>query len=61
MREPDDFSQALTDVVATLPSRQGTAQGAVFIQPLIDAETGGVTFFDGFYYEETAAAGGNRR
>jgi hypothetical protein len=57
--EPDEFADAVRRVVAALPREDGQALGAVFVQPLIRAETAGVTFFDGFYYEETWAAGSN--
>jgi len=60
VREAAKFPQALADVITALPYHEGNYQGAVFIQPLIDAETAGVTFFDGFYFEETSAAGSNQ-
>jgi phosphohistidine swiveling domain-containing protein len=59
VRHPDEFAEAVRKVVAALPSENGRPIGAVFVQPLIQAETAGVTFFDGFYYEETSAKGGN--
>jgi len=60
VRDRAAFSQALADVIAALPRADGARKGVVFIQPLIDAELAGVTFFDGFYYEETSAVGGNQ-
>jgi pyruvate,water dikinase len=55
VRDPGSFSEALARVVAALP--QG--QGAVFVQPLVEAEEAGVAFFDGFYFERTTTPGGN--
>lgn len=54
VRNPAAFSDALARVVAALPP-----DGAVFAQPLIEAEEAGIAFFDGFYYERTLARGGN--
>jgi rifampicin phosphotransferase len=60
VREPGSFSESLARVVAALPrDSQGMPLGAVFVQPLIDAEMAGVAFFDGFYWERTTASGGN--
>ncbi len=56
---PEGFAAAVARVVAALPRRDGRPLGVAFVQPLIRAETAGVTFFDGFYYEETRAAGSN--
>jgi pyruvate,water dikinase len=53
----EDFEAAARAVVAALPG--GGAQGVVFVQPLLRPARAGVSFFDGFYFEETAAAGGN--
>jgi pyruvate,water dikinase len=50
---------ALQQVVQSLPKPGGRPAGAVFVQPLLRAEVAGVTFFDGFYYEETRAGGSN--
>lgn len=60
VREPGSFSESLARVVAALP-RDGRNEplGAVFVQPLIEAEEAGVAFFDGFYFERTTAHGGN--
>jgi hypothetical protein len=56
VREPAGFAEALARVVAALP-RDG---GAVFVQPLVEAEEeAGVAFFDGFYWERTTAPGSN--
>jgi pyruvate,water dikinase len=57
--EPEDFANAVARVVAALPRQNGQPLGLVFVQPLIQAKTAGVTFFDGFYFEETSAAGSN--
>ena len=60
VERPEDFTDAVRRVVAVLPRGAGKPLGVVFVQPLIRAETAGVTFFDGFYFEETRAAGGNQ-
>ncbi|HEX6902772.1 MAG TPA: PEP-utilizing enzyme [Thermoanaerobaculia bacterium] len=54
VRDSAGFPDALARVVAAMPR-----EGAVFAQPLIQAEEAGVAFFDGFYYERTLASGGN--
>lgn len=55
-----DFGDALARVVDALPKdTEGKPRGAVFVQPLVQAEEAGVCFFDGFYYERTAAADDN--
>jgi phosphohistidine swiveling domain-containing protein len=60
VREPDRFAESLASVVAALPrDGRGAPRGAVFVQPLIEAEETGVAFFDGFYWERTTAPGGN--
>ena len=59
VHDPGEFADALRRVVAALPRDESGPLGAVFVQPLIRAEVAGVTFFDGFYYEETSAAGSN--
>lgn len=60
VREPGGFGESLARVAAALP-RDGRDEplGAVFVQPLIEAEEAGVAFFDGFYFERTTAPGGN--
>src|SRR4051812_27283121 len=56
----EEFPGAVARVVASLPrGDDGAPLGAVFVQPWLRAEVAGVTFFDGFYFEETWAAGGN--
>lgn len=60
VREAECFAVSLAAVIAALPAEHGRRQGVVFAQPLIEADEAGVTFFDGFYFEETAAAGGNQ-
>jgi hypothetical protein len=60
VREPGGFGESLARVVAALPREgRGEPLGAVFVQPLIEAEEAGVAFFDGFYFERTSAPGGN--
>jgi len=60
VRNPETFPEALARVAAAMPrDGQGRPQGAVFVQPLIDAEEAGVVFFDGFYFERSTAAGSN--
>ncbi len=56
---PAEFAPALARVVAALPEKDGRRLGVVFVQELIQADRAGVTFFDGFYYEETSARGSN--
>jgi pyruvate,water dikinase len=52
--DPADFAASLRRVVEVL-----TSGGAVFVQPLVEAEEAGVAFFDGFYWERTTAPSGN--
>ena len=56
-------AQALPDAVAqvtsSLPVDQGRRQGAVAVQPFLVNPRAGVTFFDGFYFEESALSGHN--
>ncbi len=60
VREPEMFRASLARVVAALPADdRGEPRGAVFVQPLVEAEEAGVAFFDGFYWERTTAAGVN--
>ncbi|MEO0652291.1 MAG: hypothetical protein AAFZ65_16575, partial [Planctomycetota bacterium] len=40
--------------------RSFQGRGAVLLQPLLAPERGGVAFTDGFHFERTEAAGGNR-
>jgi rifampicin phosphotransferase len=62
VRDPGRFERSLAEVVAALPKDgAGAPLGAVFAQPLVEAEEAGVAFFDGFYYERTVAAGSNER
>ena len=61
--EADDvqaFSEALVAVVEALPRDAGRTLGAVFVQPFLRPERGGVAFFDGHAFEVTTAAGGNQ-
>src|SRR3954454_3512163 len=59
--EPEAFETSLADVIAALPrDPAGRVLGVVFVQPFIEAEEAGVSFFDGFYYEETSVPGGNQ-
>jgi rifampicin phosphotransferase len=54
VRDPEAFASSLARVVEAL-----TGGGAVFVQPLVEAEEAGVAFFDGFYWERTTAPSGN--
>lgn len=59
--DAEAFRAAVGEVVASLPrDGGGRPLGAVFVQPLLEPERGGVAFFDGFHYELTSAPGGNR-
>jgi phosphohistidine swiveling domain-containing protein len=60
VQKPEQFPDALKQVIAALPRAEGRPQGVVFVQPLVVARTAGVTFFDGFYFEETSTAGSNQ-
>ncbi|MFT7669381.1 MAG: phosphohistidine swiveling domain-containing protein [Planctomycetota bacterium] len=60
--EAGAFQAALREVVESLPrDASGVSLGAVFVQPLVTAELGGVVFFDGFSFECTTATEGNRK
>jgi len=59
VREPAAFTSVLTRVIAALPRNDGRPMGAIFVQPLVLAKTAGITFFDGFYFEETRASENN--
>ncbi|HMB05216.1 MAG TPA: PEP-utilizing enzyme [Isosphaeraceae bacterium] len=59
VHKPEAFAEALAHVVAALPRCEGTPQGAIFVQPFVPAEVAGITFFDGFYFEEATAVGSN--
>ena len=59
VKRPADFEDAVTRVVGALPREGGAPLGVVFVQPLVDAKEAGIAFFDGFYFERTAARGGN--
>jgi phosphohistidine swiveling domain-containing protein len=60
VRDRAAFADSLNCVVAALPrDADGKPRGAVFVQPLVEAEEAGVAFYDGFYYEQTRAVGGN--
>src|SRR3954447_16267745 len=55
-----DFAPSLRAVADALPrDTVGRPRGYVFVQPVVRAAEAGVAFFDGFYFERTAAAGGN--
>jgi phosphohistidine swiveling domain-containing protein len=53
------LADALGRVAASLPASKGRRLGAVAVQPLLLKPRAGVTFFDGFYYEESALTGYN--
>ncbi|MEM8709567.1 MAG: PEP-utilizing enzyme [Planctomycetota bacterium] len=59
VEERDGFSAAVARVVASM-ERAGGEGAAVFVQPLLRPEAAGVAFYDGFFYERSEAAGGNR-
>ncbi len=59
VRDPGEFSAAVRRVVEALPRKNGKPLGVAFVQPHIEAEVAGVTFFDGFYYEETSTSKSN--
>jgi len=60
VRSEAGFPLAVADVAASLPVADGRPLGVVFVQLLIEGGRAGVTFFDGFYFEETSAPGGNQ-
>lgn len=60
VERPEDFAGAVGRVVGALPrAGDGRRLGVVFVQPWLRAEAAGVTFFDGFYFEEAWERGGN--
>jgi pyruvate,water dikinase len=60
VRDHAAFAESLRRVVEALPrDGDGKPRGAVFLQPLVEAEEAGVAFYDGFYFEQTRATGGN--
>lgn len=59
VNRPEELATAVARVVASLPRGGGRPLGVVFVQPLVHAEAAGITFFDGFYFEETWAPGSN--
>lgn len=59
VRDARAFPRAVGEVLDSLRDPSGTPRGAVFVQPLVEATRAGVTFFDGFYFEETSSKGGN--
>jgi pyruvate,water dikinase len=60
VRVRDEFAAGVAQVAAALPNdADGIRQGTVFVQPLVCGIEAGVAFFDGFYFEQTVAAGGN--
>jgi pyruvate,water dikinase len=54
------FAESVARVIEKLPLVGGIRQGVVFVQPLLEGTRAGVTFFDGFYYEEAVASGSNQ-
>jgi pyruvate,water dikinase len=56
----DEFDATVAEVIEALPVADGKRQGIVFLQPLVACIRAGVTFFDGFYYEESSSPGGNQ-
>jgi pyruvate,water dikinase len=60
VKNANDFSHSLQRVIHALPrNHAGKPRGCVFVQPLVGAEEAGVAFFDGFYFERTAARESN--
>jgi phosphohistidine swiveling domain-containing protein len=60
VRDPAAFGKSLARVADALSrDGRGVPLGAVFVQPLVEAAEAGVAFFDGFYYEQAVAPGGN--
>lgn len=60
VERPADFAESVARVVDALPpDGRGSPRGVVFVQPLVQAKEAGIAFFDGFYFERTAARGGN--
>ena len=59
VKQPAGFADAVRRVVDALPRASGAPLGVVFVQPLVAAKEAGIAFFDGFYFERTAARGGN--
>ncbi|MEZ4294846.1 MAG: PEP-utilizing enzyme [Polyangiaceae bacterium] len=59
VKRAEDFADSVRRVVDALPHERGEALGVVFVQPLVQAREAGIAFFDGFYFERTAARGGN--
>ncbi len=57
--DADGFAAAVAVVVESMASARGEG-AAVFVQPLLRPEAGGVAFFDGFAYERSETPGGNR-
>ena len=57
--DTDSFRTAVSRVVASLRTAGAEPAGAVFVQPLLLPERGGVAFTDGFYWERTTAPGGS--
>lgn len=54
------FARAVDQVVSALSKSDGRREGVVFLQPLVPARQAGITFFDGFYLEETVACQSNQ-
>ncbi len=50
---------AVAQVTLSLPVDQGRRQGAIAVQPFLVNPRAGVTFFDGFYFEESVLSGQN--
>src|SRR4051794_35182012 len=59
VKDARDFPESVARVIASLPVRQGRRQGAVAVQPYLIHPRAGVTFFDGFYFEESEIRGQN--
>ncbi len=59
VHRPEAMAGALARVISSLPAGSGQRMGAVAVQPFLAGSRAGVTFFDGFYFEETAVSGQN--
>jgi phosphohistidine swiveling domain-containing protein len=54
-----DLPGSVARVVSSLPMSGGRRRGAVAVQPFLVNPRAGVTFFDGFYFEESELRGQN--
>ncbi|MFO0954890.1 MAG: PEP-utilizing enzyme, partial [Isosphaeraceae bacterium] len=59
VRRAEDLADAVGRALSSLPAEAGRRLGAVAVQPFLVRARAGVTFFDGFYYEESVTRGVN--